>query len=87
MLDYTSRNYSVKVAGSQIHLLCVEDEALFCTDEMNAERIFVNCEPEESEEDESSENGKKPDFLDVDKDGDKDESFSKAVKDKEDESK
>ena len=41
---------------------------------------------EESEEDESSENGKKPDFLDVDKDGDKDESFSKAVKDKEDES-
>lgn len=42
---------------------------------------------EESEEDESSENGKKPDFLDVDKDGDKDESFSKAVKDKEDESK
>ena len=42
---------------------------------------------EESEENESSENGKKPDFLDVDKDGDKDESFSKAVKDKEDESK
>lgn len=42
---------------------------------------------QESEEDKSSENGKKPDFLDVDKDGDKDESFSKAVKDKEDESK
>ena len=42
---------------------------------------------EESEENESSENGNKPDFLDVDKDGDKDESFSKAVKDKEDESK
>lgn len=42
---------------------------------------------QESEEDKSSENGKKPDFLDVDKDGDKDESFSKAVKDKEGESK
>lgn len=37
----------------------------------------------ESEEKDDDKDGKKPDFLDVDKDGDKEESMSKALKDKE----
>ena len=49
-------NAYFKVAGSQIHLSCVEDEAVFWTEEMNAERIFVNCEPAESETDDALSN-------------------------------
>ena len=53
LLDCRSIKLPLKVAGSQIHLSCVEDEAVFGTAEKSAERIFVNCEPEESDNDDA----------------------------------
>ena len=52
LLDCRSIKLPLKVAGSQIHLSCVEDEAVFGT----AERIFVNCEPAESDKDDALSN-------------------------------
>ena len=56
LLDCRSIKLPLKVAGSQIHLSCVEDEAVFGTDEKSAERIFVNCEPAESDKDDALSN-------------------------------
>ena len=41
------------MAGSQIYLSCVEDGAVFQTDETNAEWIYVHCAPEDSEKDDA----------------------------------
>ena len=55
------------------------------TEEMSEkQKKFFGGGKKDDKEDTKTESGKKPDFLDVDKDGDKKEPMTKALKDKED---
>lgn len=56
------------------------------TEEMSEKqkKYFGGGKKDDDKEDTKSESGKKPDFLDMDKDGDKKEPMTKALKDKED---